>query len=174
MARADAEPELAGMGTTLCALALIAGADNDRLAIANVGDSRIYVHANGELHQLTEDHSLVAQLVRDGTLTASEAETHPQRNVLTRALGIDPHVAVDAWELQPSAGDRFVLCSDGLSNELTDDQIAAVLRRLSDPQEAADRNEVQVGRDVQFIRINGTLVGGLAGLTIYTVSQLLL
>jgi hypothetical protein len=95
------------------------------------------VYAGDELQQLTEDHSLVAQLVRDGALTASEAERHPQRNVLTRALGIDTSVSVDAWEVLPFTGDRFVLCSDGLSNELTDDQIAAVLRRLADPQEAA-------------------------------------
>ena len=138
MARADAEPELSGMGTTLCALALVVSGDQERLAIANVGDSRIYVYAGDELEQLTEDHSLVAQLVRDGTLTASQADRHPQRNVLTRALGIDPDVTVDAWEVLPFAGDRFVLCSDGLSNELTDDQIAAVLRRLAEPQEAAN------------------------------------
>jgi protein phosphatase len=138
MERAEAEPELSGMGTTLCALALVVSGEQDRLALANVGDSRIYVYAGDELAQLTEDHSLVAQLVRDGTLTASQADRHPQRNVLTRALGIDPDVAVDAWELLPLTGDRFVLCSDGLSNELTDDQIAAVLRRLADPQEAAN------------------------------------
>ena len=138
LARAEAEPALSGMGTTLCALALIVNGEQERLAVANVGDSRIYVHAGDELQQLTEDHSLVAQLVRDGTLTASQADRHPQRNVLTRALGIDPDVAVDAWEVLPFTGDRFVLCSDGLSNELTDDQIAAVLRRLADPQEAAD------------------------------------
>ncbi len=138
MARADAEPELSGMGTTLCALALVTTDEQERLALANVGDSRIYVYAGDELQQLSEDHSLVAQLVRDGSLTASQADRHPQRNVLIRALGIDPDVAVDAWEVLPFAGDRFVLCSDGLSNELTDDQIAAVLRRLADPQEAAN------------------------------------
>ena len=138
MERAEAEPELSGMGTTLCALALVVSGEEERLALANVGDSRIYVYAGDELAQLTEDHSLVAQLVRDGTLTASQADRHPQRNVLTRALGIDPDLAVDAWELLPLTGDRFVLCSDGLSNELTDDQIAAVLRRLADPQEAAN------------------------------------
>ena len=138
MARAEAEPSLTGMGTTLCALALVVSGDQERLALANVGDSRVYVYAGDELQQLTEDHSLVAQLVRDGTLTATEAERHPQRNVLTRALGIDHDVSVDAWEVLPFTGDRFVLCSDGLSNELTDDQIAAVLRRLADPQEAAN------------------------------------
>ena len=138
MGRAEAEPSLTGMGTTLCALALVVSGDQERLALANVGDSRVYVYAGDELQQLTEDHSLVAQLVRDGTLTATEAERHPQRNVLTRALGIDHEVSVDAWEVLPFTGDRFVLCSDGLSNELTDDQIAAVLRRLADPQEAAN------------------------------------
>ena len=138
MERADADPALSGMGTTLCALALVVSGEQERLALANVGDSRIYVYAGDELQQLTDDHSLVAQLVRDGTLTASQADRHPQRNVLTRALGIDPELAVDAWEVLPFAGDRFVLCSDGLSNELTDDQIAAVLRRLADPQEAAN------------------------------------
>ncbi|HUP76754.1 MAG TPA: Stp1/IreP family PP2C-type Ser/Thr phosphatase [Acidimicrobiales bacterium] len=138
MARAEAEPALSGMGTTLCALALVVSGEQERLAIANVGDSRIYVHAGDEFEQLTEDHSLVAQLVRDGTLTASQADRHPQRNVLTRALGIGSEVTVDAWEVLPFAGDRFVLCSDGLSNELTDDQIAAVLRRLAEPQEAAN------------------------------------
>jgi len=138
LSRAEAEPPLSGMGTTLCALSLVVAGDQERLAIANVGDSRIYVYAGDELQQLTDDHSLVAQLVRDGTLSESDAERHPQRNVLTRALGIDYELAVDAWEVLPFSGDRFVLCSDGLSNELTDDQIAAVLRRLADPQEAAN------------------------------------
>jgi PPM family protein phosphatase len=137
VARSEAEPSLTGMGTTLCVLSLVVSGEREKLALANVGDSRIYVYAGDELQQLTEDHSLVAQLVRDGALSASEAERHPQRNVLTRALGIDHDVSVDAWEVLPFTGDRFVLCSDGLSNELSDDQIAAVLRRLADPQEAA-------------------------------------
>ena len=137
MRRADADHRLKGMGTTVCLLGHVLVDGQDRLSIANVGDSRIYVYANDELHQLTEDHSLVEQLLRDGRITPDEAERHPQRNVLTRALGIDATTEIDAWEILPFAGDRYVLCSDGLTNELTDDQIAAVLRRLSGAQDAA-------------------------------------
>lgn len=137
MRRAD-EDDLAGMGTTLCALALVTTDEGEsRLAISNVGDSRVYTFVGDRLQQLTDDHSLVAQLVRDGNITADEAERHPQRNVLTRALGIEPGIPIDTWEVHPVAGDRYLLCSDGLTNELTDDQIAAVLRRLADPKDAA-------------------------------------
>jgi hypothetical protein len=102
-----------------------------------VGDSRVYLFAQGELEQMTDDHSLVAALVREGRITQEEAEEHPQRNILTRALGIDYMVSVDAWEVMPYVGDRWVLCSDGLFNEVSMDQMAAVLRRLEDPDEAA-------------------------------------
>jgi serine/threonine protein phosphatase PrpC len=132
------DPSLRGMGTTLCVLALVDADGDERLAIANVGDSRVYLFANGELEQMTDDHSLVAALVREGRLTPEEAEEHPQRNILTRALGIDHEVSVDAWEVPPFVGDRWVLCSDGLFNEVSVDQMAAVLRRLDDPGEAAD------------------------------------
>lgn len=135
--RALGDPTLRGMGTTLCVLALVEADGEERLAIANVGDSRVYVFANGELEQMTDDHSLVAALVREGRITEEEAEEHPQRNILTRALGMDHDVTVDAWEVVPLAGERWVLCSDGLFNEVTPDQIGAVLRRLADPQEAA-------------------------------------
>jgi serine/threonine protein phosphatase PrpC len=131
------EPALRGMGTTLCVLALVDVDGDERLAIANVGDSRVYLFASGELEQMTDDHSLVAALVREGRLTPQEAEEHPQRNILTRALGIDHEVSVDAWEVPPFVGDRWVLCSDGLFNEVSVDQMAAVLRRLADPSEAA-------------------------------------
>jgi serine/threonine protein phosphatase PrpC len=128
---------LRGMGTTLCVLALVDADGEPRLAIANVGDSRVYLFAQGELEQMTDDHSLVAALVREGRITQEEAEEHPQRNILTRALGIDYMVSVDAWEVMPYVGDRWVLCSDGLFNEVSIDQMAAVLRRLEDPDEAA-------------------------------------
>jgi protein phosphatase len=131
------DPALRGMGTTLCVLALVDAEGDERLAIANVGDSRVYLFANGELEQMTDDHSLVAALVREGRLTPEEAEEHPQRNILTRALGIDHEVSVDAWEVPPFVGDRWVLCSDGLFNEVSVDQMAAVLRRLEDPTDAA-------------------------------------
>jgi serine/threonine protein phosphatase PrpC len=137
LGQSNEDPSLRGMGTTLCVLALVEADGDERLAIANIGDSRVYLFANGELEQMTDDHSLVAALVREGRLTPEEAEEHPQRNILTRALGIDHQVSVDAWEVPPFVGDRWVLCSDGLFNEVSVDQMASVLRRLEDPSDAA-------------------------------------
>ena len=136
---ASDDPELAGMGTTLCAIAVVhvAEADRDRLAIVNVGDSRVYLLKDGQLEQVTDDHSLVASLERQGRLTRAEAAVHPQRNIITRALGIDARVMVDSWEVVPVAGDRYVLCSDGLFNEVDESRIAATLRKLADPNDAA-------------------------------------
>ena len=137
--RADNQPDLRGMGTTLCVVALVPGdqPDGDLIVVANVGDSRVYQFHGGDLDQITDDHSLVEDLVREGRISAAEARTHPQRNILTRVLGNEPDVEVDSWEIIPSRGDRFVLCSDGLFNEVDDDRIAAVLRRLADPDDAA-------------------------------------
>ena len=129
--------ELFGMGTTLCVLALIGAPGQEQLAVANVGDSRIYLLHEGELSQLTEDHSLVQGLVRDGQLTADEAAVHPNRNILTRVIGVEPAVEVDWWEWPALVGDRYLLCSDGLFNEVSDARIAATLRQLADPVEAA-------------------------------------
>ncbi|HUR23344.1 MAG TPA: SpoIIE family protein phosphatase, partial [Acidimicrobiales bacterium] len=84
-----------------------------------------------------EDHSLVEELVRDGKLTPAEAQVHPQRSIITRALGMEPAIEVDSWEIIPYTGDRILLCSDGLTNELSDERIASTLRQLADPQEAA-------------------------------------
>lgn len=149
------ESGLRGMGTTLVALALVtsdpdpdhgpvgegtdAADDGARpfLVLANVGDSRAYALVDGELERLTEDHSLVEGLVREGKLTPEEAAVHPHRNVVTRVLGLGDTVEVDAWHLEATAGDRFLLCSDGLFNEVPEARIAAILRNLSDPQEAA-------------------------------------
>ena len=105
--------------------------------VINVGDSRGYLLRDSELTQLTEDHSLVAEMERDGRLTHEEARVHPQRAVITRALGLEPEVAIDHLELLPYRGDRLLLCSDGLTNEVADDQIGSTLRRLADPNEAA-------------------------------------
>ena len=143
---AEANPEQRGMGTTLTAVALVDEDGEERLAVVNVGDSRAYLLQQGELEQLTEDHSLVEQLVRDGQLTPEEAQVHPQRSIITRALGLDPEVEVDSWELTPYKGDRILLCSDGLTNEVTDDEIASTLRTVSDPTEAAHQL-VQEARD---------------------------
>ena len=135
--RAGADPELHGMGTTLVAVALVEDGSGDCLAVANVGDSRVYVLRDGELRQVTKDHSLVAELVAEGQIAPEEAERHPQRHVLSRALGVYPDVEVDLTVVAPRRHDRFLLCSDGLSREVSDDQIASVLRRLADPDEAA-------------------------------------
>lgn len=135
--RAASDPELAGMGTTLCAMALVDVNGSDAIAVVNVGDSRLYLLSGGSLHQITEDHSLVATLQRQGRITADEAAVHPQRNILTRALGIDGHVLVDSWEVIPVVGDRYLLCSDGLFNEVDESRISSVLRRLADPNDAA-------------------------------------
>ncbi|MEI7593083.1 MAG: Stp1/IreP family PP2C-type Ser/Thr phosphatase [Actinomycetes bacterium] len=136
---AAADPELVGMGTTLCAIAPVVVDGAERLAMVNVGDSRIYLLMSQRdlLKQVTEDHSLVATLERQGRLTRAEAAVHPQRNILTRALGIDARVLVDSWEVRPVVGDRYVLCSDGLFNEVDENRMAATLRKLADPTDAA-------------------------------------
>ncbi len=145
----DADPDLRGMGTTVVALALMPEEpdpdgpfDDDaeapqHLLIANVGDSRGYLFRDGSLTQLTEDHSVVADLVREGSISPEEAEVHPQRNIVTRVLGVYETVEVDLWPVDPIGNDRYLLCSDGLFNEVGADQIGSVLRRLGDPNEAA-------------------------------------
>ena len=133
----EREPQLHGMGTTLTAAALVRVGRRQRLVLTNVGDSRAYLLTGGSLSQLTEDHSLVEEMVRHGELTAEEAAVHPHRHVLTRALGIDRSVTVDSWELDPSPGSRLLLCSDGLTNEVNDHDIAAVLATATDPAAAA-------------------------------------
>ena len=133
--RSTSDPELAGMGTTLVAMALVEASGRDAIGVVNVGDSRLYLLSDGNLAQITEDHSLVATMERQGRLTAAEAAVHPQRNILTRALGVDGTVLVDSWEILPVIGDRYLICSDGLFNEVDESRIAATLRRLADPNE---------------------------------------
>lgn len=134
--RAQEKPEYRGMGTTMTAVALVDEGDDEMLVVANVGDSRTYLLRDGELDQVTDDHGLVAELVRSGQISPEEADVHPQKNVLTRVLGLDEDVEVDRFEVVPYKGDRLLLASDGLTNEVTDAQMASVLRRLADPQEA--------------------------------------
>ncbi len=133
--------EQRGMGTTLTALAVLApAADNgpERLVLANVGDSRAYVLRGGRLQQLSVDHSYVHELVATGQISAEEARFHPNRNIVTRALGIEAEVGIDAWTLPLVRGDRFLLCSDGLVDEVSDDTINETLRGVNDPQKAAE------------------------------------
>jgi serine/threonine protein phosphatase PrpC len=122
--RARSDTQASGMGTTVTA-ALLAG---DRVAIGHVGDSRAYRIRGSEVEQLTEDHSLVADLVRSGRLAPEEADSHPQRSVITRALGTDPEVDVDTLTVDAQPGDVFLLCSDGLTTMVEDDEIVATVR----------------------------------------------
>ncbi len=136
--RSLSDGALAGMGTTVTALVRTEHGQHPSVAIANVGDSRTYRLRTGELELLTEDHNVVAELVREGAITEEQARTHPRRSVMTRALGVEPVVAVDVIEVDVIAGDRFLLCSDGLHGFVAEGRIAAALRRLADPAEAAD------------------------------------
>ena len=131
------EAELHGMGTTLTTLAVSQEANTHQFVILNVGDSRVYRHRDGQLEQLTEDHSYVAELVRRGELDDEAAQVHPYRNMLTRAIGVHAEVEIDEWLLEPVSGDRFMLCSDGLTNELADVEIAEQLGFDKDPSTTA-------------------------------------
>jgi PPM family protein phosphatase len=138
--RSQSDTDLRGMGTTLTAMALVGSAGaHDVLALANVGDSRAYIFSDGQIVQVTDDHSLAEERMRHGEMTHEEAAVHPQRHILTRALGVSPDVEADMWELELRTGDRVLLCSDGLSNEVDTEEIAAVLGRVDDPAEAARR-----------------------------------
>ncbi|MHB1486570.1 MAG: Stp1/IreP family PP2C-type Ser/Thr phosphatase [Acidimicrobiales bacterium] len=137
--------DLRGMGTTMTALALIDIDGAPHLAVAHVGDSRAYVLAGGELRQITQDHSLVEEMVRSGEISSEEATYHPKRHIVTRALGIEPYVEVDVWEHNANPADRYLLCSDGLINEVSDSEIVSVLARHVDPLSAA-RELVSVAR----------------------------
>lgn len=131
------QPELHGMGTTLTTLAVSRETESPQFVLLNVGDSRIYRHRDGQLEQLTEDHSYVAELVRRGEIDEEAATVHPYRNMLTRAIGVHAEVEIDEWVLDPVAGDRFMLCSDGLTNELDDSEIAEQLALEQDPSATA-------------------------------------
>jgi PPM family protein phosphatase len=130
--RARVDTEVSGMGTTVTA-ALV---EEGRIVIGHVGDSRAYRLRAGRLEQLTDDHSLVADLVRGGRLSPEEAETHPQRSVITRALGTDPEVDVDSLSVDAEAGDLYLICSDGLTTMIGDDEILAILERAKSLEHA--------------------------------------
>lgn len=133
--RAETSSQLEGMGTTLCAV----GATGDgRLAVVNVGDSRAYLMRDGSLRQLTEDHSVTADLVRRGELTEQQAIDHPDRSVLTRALGTGPTVDVDGAIHSALPGDRLLLCTDGLVNEVPVEEVRSVMEAMDDPGAAAE------------------------------------
>ena len=147
---AAADRDRRGMGTTLAALAVVPAptavadgsatlAETAAAVVANVGDSRTYLMRDGSLRQVSVDHSYVQELLTEGLINADEARTHARRNIVTRALGIEDRVAVDSWTIPLVSGDRFVLCSDGLVDEVDDAEILATLREEPDPERAAAR-----------------------------------
>jgi serine/threonine protein phosphatase PrpC len=123
--RSNADPNASGMGTTMT----VALVENGQVAFGHVGDSRAYLIRDGVMEQLTEDHSLVAELMRSGKLSPEEAETHPQRSVITRALGTDPDVDVDTFTIAAQTGDVFLLCSDGLTTMVSNETILDLVER---------------------------------------------
>jgi protein phosphatase len=133
--RSQTDSSVQGMGTTVTAVVV----EGTSALFAHVGDSRAYLLRGGDLRQLTEDHTLVARMVRSGEITAAEADVHPHRSVLTRALGTEPDVVVDEFDVALTDGDRLLLCSDGLTGMVTEEQIVAILSAAPDPQDAADR-----------------------------------
>jgi protein phosphatase len=162
--RAERDRETAGMGSTVTA----ALAGKREIAFGHVGDSRAYLVRDGRVQQLSRDHSLVAELVRQGRLSAEEAETHPQRSVIMRVLGVEPEVEVDTWSIEAADGDVVLLCSDGLTRFVDDEQIGRTLAR---PLNGAVRELVRAanaaGGDDNItavaFRVEG---GGVAGETL--------
>jgi PPM family protein phosphatase len=133
--RSSEDRTVTGMGTTLTAAVI----EGNLARLAHVGDSRAYLLRAGAMRQLTEDHTLVGRMMKAGEISSAEAEVHPHRNVLTRALGTEPDVSVDEDEVGLLDGDRLLLCSDGLTSMVTEEQIQAILESATSPQQAADR-----------------------------------
>ena len=131
--RSNQDASASGMGTTMT----VALVEDGAVVFGHVGDSRAYLIRDRRLEQLTEDHSLVAELVRSGKLSPEEAETHPQRSVITRALGTDPDVDVDTFSIPTQAGDLFMLCSDGLTSMVEDEAILEAAEKHRDDLQAA-------------------------------------
>jgi protein phosphatase len=123
--RSSSDPNTSGMGTTIT----VALVEDDEVAFGHVGDSRAYLIRDAQMEQLTEDHSLVNELLKTGKLSREEAETHPQRSVITRALGTDPDVDVDTFSVRAENGDLFLLCSDGLTDMVSEESILDVVER---------------------------------------------
>ena len=136
--RSNEDPNASGMGTTIT----VALVEDSRVTIGHVGDSRAYRYRAGSIEQITEDHSLVNELMKSGKLSPEEAETHPQRSVITRALGTDPDVDVDSFTVEAQVGDVFLLCSDGLTTMVDDDNILGVIEKYHDDLDRATKSLV--------------------------------
>lgn len=134
--RAFTDSDCRGMGTTLVA-AVVLGSS---AAVVNIGDSRAYLfNSRGELSRITRDHSLVAEMLARGKITKEEAENHPRKNVITRALGMDSSVKSDVFVLSLERSDRLLLCTDGLSNQVSETEIALILQAVRDPEDCCNK-----------------------------------
>lgn len=133
-----AHPEARGMGTTVTGLVEVLVGGVRQWAVFNVGDSRVYRYAGGDLQRVTVDHSEVEELIDAGLIDAEQARSHPARHIITRSIGMRPAPSADLWVLPQLPGERFLLCSDGLNSELPDDRIAELLATHPGPQDAAD------------------------------------
>jgi len=147
--RSSQDAAASGMGTTMT----VAFVGDANVAFGHVGDSRAYLIRDGKLEQLTEDHSLVAELVRSGKLSPEEAGTHPQRSVITRALGTDPDVDVDTFSIETAPGDLFMLCSDGLTSMVEDDVILRTIELIRAANKGGGEDNItvvffEIGEDV--------------------------
>lgn len=132
--KAEEDAELNGMGTTVVAATI----DGDSLCVANVGDSRLYIINNKEIKQITRDHSLVEEMVRMGGLKRELARTHPDKNIITRAIGAQDDVDVDFFEVKLGENDVILMCSDGLSNMIEDEEIRMIMQGQRDIVEKAE------------------------------------
>lgn len=130
-------PESWGLGTTVAGVALVQVAGADHWAIFHIGDSRVYRCQGGQLARATVDHSETEELVMEGQITEEQARTHANRNVITRSVGTNPAPTLDLWMLPMTPGERFLICSDGLTSEVADGDIAAVVLGPADPTAAA-------------------------------------
>lgn len=151
------QPQLQGMGTTV----VLAVATREHVFIANVGDSRAYLYDGKALEQITEDHSLVTELVKTGQITVEESHEHPQRNVLTRALGTEPDVNVDMYELAWDDGDMLMLCSDGLTGLVNDEQLQYIFK---------EENEIQ--KQIDWLVNKALEAGGKDNITVALLSNI--
>ena len=150
-----------GMGTTMTAAVI----DGNRLCIAQVGDSRAYLLHNGRLQQITRDHSLMADLIEQGQITPAEARVHPNRSLITRALGNDPDMYADEYEIDIEEGDRLLLCSDGLTGMLTNDIIEGFMNKINEPQECANKlvEQANIHGGLDNITVIVVDINGLVG-----------
>lgn len=138
-ARSSTDPNTSGMGTTIT----VALVENGNVAFGHVGDSRAYLIRDGRMEQVTEDHSLVNELMKSGKLSPEEAEAHPQRSVITRALGTDPDVDADTFTIEARVGDVFLLCSDGLTDMVGEREIQELVERNREDINAALKSLVK-------------------------------